>query len=110
MKQIIEGRRYDTEAPQTTLILDDLGPGNLSRRDHQYWRAGLYRTGKGNLFLAGEGGPASMFAESVGSARTGGSGIIPLDPDRARELLEQEGPRGTEAIETIAEMLKVSDA
>ena len=92
MKTIIRGLRYNTEAPQTVLIgeQDSIGPGGASSvSDFSYWKAGLYRTGGGRYFLAGRGGPMTRFATRSGNALTGGSKIIPLTEDEARQWAEQ---------------------
>lgn len=88
MKVIIEGRRYDTEAPKTKLIAKDSSIEGPS--DFRYWEEALYRTGNGNWFLAGEGGAMTHWSQSAGgSSRCGGSGIRPLSSEQAREWLER---------------------
>lgn len=84
MKQIIGGKRYNTETA-TKIGEASRGYGG----DHARFECGLYKTRTGNYFLAGEGGPASMFAESVGNASIGGSGIIPLEEADALEFAER---------------------
>jgi hypothetical protein len=62
MKRIIEGKRYNTEAPRTELV----GYHN-NRKDYQdfsYWEAGLYKTGGGRYFLA-EGRAYVSFWQTV---------------------------------------------
>jgi len=84
MKAIISRIRYNTET--ATLI------GKTSHgwgRDHGYYSCGLYRTRTGRYFLAGEGGPASMFAQQVGNSSIGGSGIVPLEEDEALDFAER---------------------
>ena len=91
MKSIINGKRFDTNSPRTTLVLDNLGPCGLGNRDFSHWRAGLYRTQGGSWFLAGHGGPMTQFSYSVGNATSGGERIIPLTADEARAYLEKIG-------------------
>jgi hypothetical protein len=89
MKRIIDGRRYDTEtAEQVAWVGSRSG---ISRSDHTYWDAGLYRTPRGRWFLAGDGGPASIFAQPVGNGTTGGSGIAPISSGEAQRYLEHAG-------------------
>jgi hypothetical protein len=50
------------------------------------------RTHRGAYFLAGEGGPMSMWAEPDGSnGYTGGGGICVIDEDDARAHAERAG-------------------
>lgn len=87
MKRIIDGKRYDTE---TARKLVDLYCSHFAG-DFQHHATALYRTSKGAFFLAGSGGPMSMWARSLGNNSTGGGeGIRPLDDDEAREILERE--------------------
>ena len=86
MKRIIDGKRYDTEtAERVTWVGSRSG---ISRSDFTYWDAAIYRTPRGRWFLSGDGGPASIFAKSVGNATTGGSGIIPISDGEALRYLE----------------------
>lgn len=92
MKAIIDGRRYNTEASMTVLVgeASNLGSGVSSTTDFGYWSAGLYRTGKGSFFLAGEGGPMSQFGKaSGGNTFTFGEKIIPLSKEDALAWAEQ---------------------
>jgi hypothetical protein len=87
MKAIIEGRRYDTNKAE--LIGEADSGGNVN--DFSYWEAGLYRTPRaGRYFLAGSGGPMTLWARRVdGNSRSGGSGIKPLSADEALEWAGQ---------------------
>ena len=95
MKRIIDGKRYDTEtAERVTWVGSRSG---ISRSDFTYWDAAIYRTPRGRWFLAGDGGPASIFAESVGNGTIGGSGIIPISDGESLRYLEDVG--ATDALE-----------
>jgi len=96
MMRIIDGKRYNTD---TAVKVADVGsPGMTSRSDHTYEDTYLYRTKKGAWFLSGEGGPRSRWGRSVGNSTiASGSGLQPITPDEARELLEQHDE--TDAIE-----------
>lgn len=87
MKATIEGRRYDTDKAELIGEADSGG----SVTDFAHWEAGLYRTPRaGRYFLAGYGGPMTLWARRVdGNARTGGSGIKPLSAHEALEWAEQ---------------------
>lgn len=87
MKSIINGKRYDTEK---SILVGEGGSRGLSITDFGYWEAGLYVTPRsGAYFLAGSGGPMTMWAKPCGSGRTGGEGIIPLSGDGALEWAER---------------------
>ena len=91
MRKYIGGLKYDTE---TATEISGHGYGFPS--DHKYWDAGLYRTKSGRWFLAGHGNGMSRFSQPVEGNQncwTGGSGIIPLTPDEAREILESDSYR-----------------
>ena len=87
MKSIIHGLRYDTD--KAVLIGWDGYNGN--RTDFEWWEAGLYKTPRsGRYFLAGKGGPMTRWAQPVGTnGYTGGSGIVPMTAEEAREWAEQ---------------------
>jgi hypothetical protein len=89
MKIIINGLRYNTEAPQTVEVGQATG-GSEFVTDFTYWEASLYRTGGGRWFIHGEGGPMSRFARPTGSNTMGyGQKIIPVTPEQAREWAER---------------------
>ena len=109
MKAIIEGKRYDTLAPRTVLVCR-LG-NDLPSNDFSAWDAGLYRTQSGRWFLAGWGGPMTQFGHGSMShgGRSGGSRIIPLTREEAREYLEEDG-EAVEALETYAAEFGIKEA
>ncbi len=84
MKRIIDGKVYDTE---TAACVADWSNG-YHGGDFKRCEEGLYRTKKGNWFLAGEGGPMSKYARPVGNMTSGGEGLEPITADEAREWLE----------------------
>lgn len=87
MKQIIDGRRYNTEA--ATLVAEDSrGYGG----DFPAFSEALYVTKAGRWFLAGQGGPMTRYAEAYhDGSRSGGTRIIPMDPSDALLWLEHNG-------------------
>lgn len=104
MKRIIDGKRYDTETAENVA---DIGsrPGT-SMTDHGYWDAVLYRTPRGRWFLAGRGGPASMFARSVGNGGSeAGAGIISISESQAQSFLEGAGD-----MESLERWFTIEDA
>lgn len=108
MKRIIEGKRYDTDAPQTTLLGEADGINNgaaESVTDFAFWEAGLYRTAKGAYFLAGRGGPMTRFAKRRGNITEGDEKIIPLSKEEAQEWAERYL-----SADTVGEYFKIEEA
>lgn len=87
MKQIIKGKKYDTE---TAKVVAEISGGGSGWRDFGYYEETLYKKRTGEYFLHGEGGPMTRYAISVGgNSWTSGSKIIPLTYDGAREWAEK---------------------
>jgi hypothetical protein len=86
VKQVIEGKRYDTET--ATKIGE--GGGKAYPGDFHYYSEALYVTKKGSYFLAGEGGPLSRYGRpAYGGGTCGGEGIIPLSKEEALSWCEE---------------------
>ena len=87
MKKIINGKLYDTEtAKEVASCSHGEGP-----RDFHYYHETLYRKRTGEYFLAGEGGPMTHYAVTVGqNSWRGGEKIIPLSYQEATEWAERE--------------------
>lgn len=86
MRKIINGKKYDTETAK------ELGRrfSGESYRDFSHIEEILYRKRTGEFFLYGSGGPASRYAISTGqNSWSGGSKIIPLSTQEARDWAEQ---------------------
>jgi len=81
MKRVIEGVRYDTE---NAINIGGVTP-NPDRSDFRFYDADLYRTPKsGRYFLAGEGGPLTVFATRDDSGMRGpGKKILPMTREEA---------------------------
>ncbi len=100
MRRVINGKVYDTRTAKEVGSADSLGRSASSVTDFQYWEATLYQTKKGRFFLAGEGGPMTMFSEPAGqNASIGGSGIIPMSREETLEWAESH--LDPEVIETF---------
>jgi len=84
MKKVINGKRYDTETAER------IGSDSYSScGDFSYWQEELYRTKRGNWFLAGEGGAMSRYARAIGQNETGGgNAVTPLTQEQALAWLE----------------------
>ena len=86
MKKIINGKAYDTATAKEVASWSD----GTSFRDFHHIEEKLYQKRTGEFFLFGEGGPMSKYAESAGQNQwTGGSKIIPLTWEAAREWAEE---------------------
>lgn len=86
MKQIINGKKYDTE---TAKLLASYRNGG-GWRDFNHFEEDLYRKKTGEHFVHGVGGPATRYAEREGSNTwTGGEKIRPLTEQEAREWVEK---------------------
>jgi len=85
MKKVINRKVYDTETASFVAEASYSYPG-----DFQYWEESLYRTTDGMYFLAGEGGPMSHYAKSIGNnTTTGGSNIRPMSTSEAIDWCEE---------------------
>lgn len=86
MKKIINGRKYDTDTASEVGSWWNEYPVN----DFQYETETLYRKRNGEFFVFGEGGAMSKYAEARGgSGWSGGSAIVPLSYDKARQWAEE---------------------
>ena len=84
MKQIIDGKIYNTETAKELFTAKNGYAG-----DHGCWEETLYRTQKGAYFIAGEGGPRSRYAVTVSqNCWSGGSGMRTLSRQEAFEWAE----------------------
>lgn len=86
MRQIINGKKYDTE---TATKLHGYWNG-LSIRDFGHVEESLYQKKTNEFFIYGYGGPASKYAESCGqNTWSGGSAINPLTNEEAKKWAER---------------------
>ena len=102
MRQVIDGKRYDTETAE------QVGSDSYSHYgDFQYWCEELYRTQKGNWFLYGEGGAKSKFAVAIGQNEiAGGNDITPLTKEEALAWLEDRNTDSDAIEEYFADMVE----
>lgn len=85
MKKIINGKLYDTE----TAELLATNASECGQHDFRWFEEDLYRTKKGQFFLAGEGGPMSRWSHSIDqNSWSGGSDIVLFSDEEAREWAE----------------------
>lgn len=86
MKQIIDGKMYNTETAESLAFYDNgLGP-----RDFNYYSEELYIKRTGEYFLHGEGHGLSKYATIYSNGSSGwGEHIIPLTYEEARNWAEK---------------------
>lgn len=91
MKRILSGYVYDTEKAEEVGKTDAIEAGICEfSSDLEYWEAGLYRTKRGRWFLAGAGGPMTMFSTMNGTnCWGGGEKIIPVEQAEAYDFAER---------------------
>ena len=86
MKRVIDGKTYNTE---TATEIGSASSGG-SRSDFGYWTETLYRSPKGQFFIAGEGGPMTQYARSIDqNTRTGGEDMRLMSDAVALEWCEE---------------------
>lgn len=86
MKQIINGKKYNTETAK------EMGcwSNNYSYGDFNYCEESLYRKKTGEYFLYGVGGAMSKYSQSCGqNTWSGGSEIMPMTESEARDWAEK---------------------
>lgn len=87
MKKIIDGKKYDTDTARKVASCEH-GDGP---RDFRYYSESLYCKRTGEYFLAGEGGPMTLYSHRTGdNSWSGGEAIFPLTYEQAREWAERE--------------------
>ena len=85
MKQIINGKKYDTETAKKVGSWSN----GYSYSDFSSCTEELYRKRTGEYFLYGIGGPMSKYSQSYGNTTSGGSQIIPMAEAEARTWAEE---------------------
>lgn len=87
MRKIIDGIRYDTTKATEIGSYEATCPMN----DFHWFSETLYKAPRsGKFFIAGEGGPMSRWSKAIDrNSWSGGSGIIAVEPDQARQWCEQ---------------------
>ena len=86
MIKIIRGRKYDTSTAREVGTYSNAGGWN----DFSHFEETLFCKRTGEYFLFGEGGPMTKYSVTVGQNEwSGGSKIVPMDYDEAREWAEK---------------------
>lgn len=86
MKAIINGRIYNTETADLVCEVS-----HSSKSSFDWHETELYRTPNGAFFLAGEGGPRSMWAKHDGNCSSSGKGLQVITVQEARSFMEKAG-------------------
>ena len=85
MKQIIEGKTYDTDTAKRIWSLNYSEKG-----DAFYWQETLYKKRTGEYFIHGEGGPISRYAKIVSEdERAAGEKIVPITEEYAQKWMKR---------------------
>lgn len=84
MRKIINGRRYDTATAKLVGTYETGYIGDFDWRNEK-----LYMKSTGEFFLAGKGGARTHWSRRTIDGYSGGSGILPLTLDEAREWAEE---------------------
>mgnify|MGYP001562421380 FL=1 len=88
MKQVIDGKIYNTETAELLHEWDNGIYGN----DFRCCNESLYKTKKGAYFIAGSGGAMSKYAKSYGNNTGGSEGIeVVTEKEAIRWLEEHDG-------------------
>ena len=85
MKQIISGKKYDTNTAKEVGYWSN----NLSYRDFRYCEEYLYRKKTGEFFLHGIGGAMTKYCQPCGDMRSGGEKITPMTEHEAKTWAEE---------------------
>ena len=102
MERIVNGLLYKTE---TAVAIAEVYSAGHGGSDFWAWSATLYKTTNGRWFLAGSGGPQTRWAVSAGDMTSGSEGIIPIQPEEARTMLESHGE-----LDALEEHFTIQDA
>jgi hypothetical protein len=88
IRRVVAGKAYNTETAEFVGWLADSG---TCCTDFQSECTGLYRTRKGQWFIAGEGGAASRWNSlgSDGCSTVAGEGLDLISAQTAQELMEE---------------------
>jgi hypothetical protein len=86
----IGSRKFSTSTATLVCVIARTGHSQYS--DFQFERTGLYRSPRGQWFVAGIGGACSRWGRwAVDGSRLPGDGIELVSDDQARRLLELHG-------------------
>lgn len=87
MRAVIAGKRYDTENAERIATWSS----GHSLSDWHFIEESLYRTKRGNWFIAGQGGGLSRYRQFEGGWSYPGEQIRPVSPEEAMQWLEEHG-------------------
>ena len=85
MKKVIDGKVYNTETATLVAEYDNGYYGG----DFNKMEEALFKSPKGQFFLAGSGGPMSKYAERQGNTSSSGSGLTLLTEQEALSWCEE---------------------
>ena len=85
MKQVINGKEYNTDTADLVADFDNGYPVS----DFHHFSEALYKTKKGQFFIAGEGGALTPYASSHGSSKGYGASLRLVTESEALEWCEE---------------------
>ena len=91
MKKIIDGKAYNTATADEVCEITPHDHRNLYTSDFTHETTHLYKTEKGQWFIAGSGGALTRWATRNGNGRLAGDGLKLVTDDEAKEFLEEFG-------------------
>ncbi|MBY5826314.1 MULTISPECIES: hypothetical protein [Rhizobium] len=101
ISKIINGLRYDTATATEICSFES----SVSQADFQYEETWLYKTPRGQFFLAGRGGAMTRWAQPVQDGRSGGRGLVPVGVEEARAFAEDHAGE-----EIVAQFFEIEEA
>jgi hypothetical protein len=95
IRRVIDGKLYNTETAEEVCDMSS----NHNRGDFHHHTTKLFRSRKGQYFVAGEGNALSRWSRPIGNNGSGGGdGLYLVTADEARKLAEKH----CRDVETIA--------
>ena len=86
MIKVINGKTYNTKTAARVCSVSS----PVSMSNFNWFSETLYRTPKGAFFIVGQGGPKTQWADVAEDRSRGyGAGLLLLESDEAREMMEQ---------------------
>lgn len=101
VREVIKGKVYDTDAPNTEILFQYESPPFLGG---PFYNAEMCIDEDGEIFIAGTPAEPHWDAHLGATIVTNGGGIVPVSLDQARQVLLQHGEPGRKVIERLDAM------
>ena len=102
MKRVINRKLYDTETAEKIAQYAPI----TDRSDFNFLVETLYRTGDGEYFLHGVGGPATKYAQRCSGGKTGGEEIELLTDEQAIDWCENQSIDGEIVVDEFSDLIE----